>query len=232
MSQNIAEILAYATASAAFLATVVGTTAHDAASKSKCEAIVDMLGRCKVIALAAGTDIAVAVRSAEFRKEHADAILNLLTAKMAHAAHDGRRDNQRWQSCHNFGTRDLWTAMTEDTSAACELFMGHLAKLGLINPSEPTSAWISAIVAAVQNGVAGAETLAQDKLQAIYDSVKATAKRMYRSEPLVYVVELPITAAELLKVFPAVALQVFTKVLVELARPFARGSSLSISPSL
>lgn len=88
---------------------------------------------------------------------------------MARSSQEDRRNMQRWQSCHNFGTRAVWTSMQQDPTAAIETFTAHMSKLGLIIPSEPTSAWIASIVAAIMYGTA-TETMEQGKLQYLYDA--------------------------------------------------------------
>ena len=225
-------MLAYAKAAVTFLKSTAGFDCHATASKQNAEAILMLLSQCKSISQADGSSLAVVVRSGDFVKEHADGMLSALTQRLVRGSHNGRRDYQQWTSCHNFGTRDMWVSIASDPPCATEIFSAHLVKLGLINPSEPTSAWVTAIIATVVHGVAAASALAQDPLQQLYESVKSIVIRCARTEPPVYLVELPMTAAELLKEHPALALQVSPKILLELCLiPCARVVSLSGSPA-
>jgi hypothetical protein len=116
----------------------------------------------------------------------------------------------------------MWAAMQMDPPCATEILCAHLAKLGLKNPSEPTSSWIAAIIICVMYGP-NADAVSQDDLQTTYESVKSQLKRYNKREPLIYCVELPVTAAGFLKDAPAMALQVSPKMVFELAWLPARG---------
>jgi hypothetical protein len=218
-----APVLSYVRAASEYLKTLDGMDCHTAASKTKSESIVFKISQLKAVSVGDATAISVLVRSAHFVKAHADSILSALTNKIGPAAHDGRRDLQRWTTCHNFGTRDVWAAMQMDPTCATEIFCGHMSKLGLLNASEPTSAWIAAIIACVMYGHGCSESASQEQLQMIYDNVKSQLKRNYKWEPIAYVVELPATAAGLLKEHPTMALQASPNMLFGLSWLPARG---------
>jgi len=63
-----------------------------------------------------------------------------------------RRGYQDYSTWQNFGTAQVWAECRESPELACEVVSQHVHRLGLINPSEQTSADITAGILVAQRG--------------------------------------------------------------------------------
>ena len=113
-----ASVITYVKAASAYLDTLNGMPCQAAASRSKSEHVISLIQQMRTMSTADATAVSVLVRSASFSKAHADAIISVVAGKVEPASQDGRRDLQRWKTCHQFGTSDLWEEMYADP--ACE----------------------------------------------------------------------------------------------------------------
>ena len=96
----------------------------------------------------------------------------------------------------------------DSPALAIEIFSVHLNQLGLILPTEPTSASIASAVAALRFGTA-APMVPQSAIDDIYQQVKTRIKQVYKREPLEFITSLPQTPAALLRQYPTTAKAVY-----------------------
>jgi hypothetical protein len=114
-----------------------------------------------------------------------------------------RRRQQDYVTFLNFLTADIWSQLEEHPQMAQEIVLGHLNRLGLICPTEPTYAYITAVVAAIGNWH-------PCMVNMLYTKVKKRLKQMYTTEPAEYITQLPATPAQLLAEHPGIAHSVFS----------------------
>ena len=86
----------------------------------------------------------------------------------------------------------------------------HFSAMGLVSPTEPTSARIAALAAVVPWGPACALRVPDWEVQHLYSYVKEEIKRLFKGEPQEYVMTYPKTALEFLELHPNIARAVFT----------------------
>ena len=116
-----------------------------------------------------------------------------------------RRPYQDWTSCRNFMTYQVWKDGSKNPNLALEALVQHLSKGGLVAPSEPTAAMISALVAGLIGGV---YTDSQQK--DMFEKVKTRLKAL-EYKPEMYVEMLPATPAQFLREYPTMARKIFSK---------------------
>ena len=81
------------------------------------------------------------------------------------------QDYKAWQS---FGTAKLWQEILESPELAAELLCQHISRLGLINPSERTSASLAAASLVAMHGPQAASVIRQTELDNMFKFVKAS----------------------------------------------------------
>ena len=90
---------------------------------------------------------------------------------MAMAALRGRRPYQEFCFWHNFPTQRFWNAVLQDRYLAMEHSCQFVVSFGCVNPSERTSAEISASVLVMQHGDY-ARFLSERDIKNTYEAVK------------------------------------------------------------
>ena len=84
-----------------------------------------------------------------------------------------RRAMQDYTSFPAFGTAAVWGDIAANPSLSIEVLCQHMHKLGLVNPSEPTSADIAAVALVAQWGPSASALLAQADIDKAFSDVKA-----------------------------------------------------------
>ena len=84
------------------------------------------------------------------------------------------RPTQDYLAWFGYGTAEFWQAVRANRFLLGELVCQYVAKVGAINPTEPTCAALAGAIVAVQFG-ARAATLGDHELDSIYLGVKASA---------------------------------------------------------
>ena len=108
--------------------------------------------------------------------------------------------------CQGYFSQSLLDLLRErraDDEAVAEM-LTHFVKLGLINPSEGTSARIAGLVLVIRHGPDDAIRLPQHDLQGMYSDIKDILKGIVKRSPIppAYVQTYPKDANELLRVHP------------------------------
>ncbi len=80
------------------------------------------------------------------------------------------QDYHAWQG---YGTAKLWADIIANPCLAPELIAQHMSKLGLVSPSEPTSAALAAAILVALYGPAAASVISNSEIQKHYDWIKA-----------------------------------------------------------
>ena len=100
----------------------------------------------------------------------------------------------------------------------------HFNALGLVNPSEPTSAKIAAFLAVARWGPTVATQAPEFELQHIFTWVKKELKRLYKHEPMQYVLYYPPTAVEFLRAHPQMAKAAFSAEDLPISSPLSEAA--------
>ena len=128
-----------------------------------------------------------------------------------------RRPTQDWNAFPNYLTAEVWTNMQACPFLALDMLCIHLNALGLINPTEPTSALIAAAACSLS------PHLQQPAIQAMFHLAKKRIKNLYRTEPVDYIWLLPANPVDMLHQWPTTCLRVFSESKPPIANPFNMG---------
>ena len=138
-----------------------GQPSHAEVSRAQCDFVLHLLS-CQALAIADLGNIGDHVgRCAWARQEERDAIMAALSKAVPRASRSTQM--QDFQHLNSYFTEDQWCTLSDpDTCGMAKLSLvcEHAHRLGLRNPSEPTSACLSALLLICAEGEAKARTLA------------------------------------------------------------------------
>ena len=120
-----------------------------------------------------------------------------------------QRPLQDFVSWKNFLTRSRWEDVEANPTIASEIILQFVNKLGLICPSEGTCASLAAaiIVCVYCRSVM---VIGDSEIDRIYHCTKVRIKQLYKSEPAIYLVQLPPTPAAFLSQCPDLAKKLYS----------------------
>lgn len=121
-----------------------------------------------------------------------------------------KRPSQDYVSWPSFCTRRIWQSIAQSPSLAVEILCQHVNSLGLINASKDTQKSLAAHAAVAefpQNPFPVSEAVAKR----VFTAVGKRLKQLYKAEPLEYIVKLPPTPAEFLRLHPLTAKAAFSR---------------------
>ena len=143
-------------------------------------------------------------QSIEFRSIDHKIVMQALTATYNVARKRAMQCGMKL--CQGYFSQSLLNQLCDrraDDDAVAEM-LTHFVKLGLINPSEGTSARIAGLVLVIRHGPDDAIRLPQHDLQGMYSDIKDILKGIVKRSPIppAYVQTYPKDANELLRVHP------------------------------
>ena len=151
------------------------------------------------------------VRKVGFEAADADALLDIVVLKMSSKdslptlteGKVSRTTTQKFESCLSFLTAAVWDKVAEGYTT--ELFE-HLIKLGLRNPSEPTSATMAMAVLHITDGAEAAMAMQPCVRTKFIQTIKYSFKALAKKQPKVetYIALLPPTVEQFRILWPAV----------------------------
>ena len=123
----------------------------------------------------------------------------------------GRQQLQRYEAFVNYLPQHLWNSLKSNQAIAMEKLVKHMVALGLRNPTEPTMQKLTAILVLCTEGEAGARTLPPMSGNEILRMFKKQLKAQCKRDPLAYIVELPASAEDFRRQWPAMYSAVFAE---------------------
>ena len=169
-------------------------------AKSQADAVESMILKKKKISSKDACALSKAVRESAFPKSSQEALTAAILASMGG---NDRRPFQDFTTMKHFIPHSRWKLLDEKPHLALEVVCQCLHELGLIIPSEPTSAEAAAIIGSIRGDVWDAKGQAD-----LFVDVKKKLKDCYKrskKEPPVFVETYPATPGELLSKYgPAI----------------------------
>ena len=166
------------------------------------------LERIRVLSLAEKSALAAGIEG--FRLDQA-AKARLLTLVHGKSSGESRkRPLQDYVSWPSFCTPRVWQNVAENPSLAMEIFCQQVNSLGLINASKATQKSLAAHAVTAEFAQSPFPVSEADAKR-VFKAVGRRLKQLYKAEPLEYIVKLPATPAEFLRLNPLMATAVFSR---------------------
>ena len=166
------------------------------------------LERIRVLSLAEKSALAAGIEG--FRLDQA-AKARLLTLVHGKSSGESRkRPLQDYVSWPSFCTPRIWQNIAESPSLAVEIFCQQVNSLGLINASKATQKSLAAHAVTAEFAQSPFPVSEADAKR-VFRAVGKRLKQLYKAEPLEYIVKLPATPAEFLRLNPLMATAVFSR---------------------
>ena len=175
---------------------------HAQTSQEQADCILAMLEGVPLRA-SASIELADAVGGVKWANGDRRRLLDAITSR----AVDGGRSRaplQNYETVPTFLTDSIWEGLqsSADMHAKGRLIVDHAISLGLRNPTEGTSAVLTAVLLIAHDGPMKARSLERWFTRDIFLFIKKLIKQRVRAPPLEIIVELPATPQQLQHLYP------------------------------
>ena len=166
------------------------------------------LARVRVLSVAEKSALVAAIEVLRLPEAEKARLLTLVHGK--NSGETRKRPLQDYVAWPNFCTRRVWQSLVDYPSLAVETLCQQVSSLGLINASKDTQKSIAAHAVTAEFAKSPFPVSEKDANR-VFKAVGKRLKQLCKAEPMEYIVKLPSTPAEFLRLHPLMAKAVFSR---------------------